>query len=56
MMERRKNKRIKNNRNSKRKEETFRRDKLPGQFMARKLFGWSDKKYDEEYWARLKRN
>jgi len=24
--------------------------------MARKLFGWSDKKYDEEYWARLERN
>jgi len=43
-------------RRQERKEETFRRDKLPGQFMARKLFGWSDKKYDEEYWARLKRN
>ena len=24
--------------------------------MARKLFGWSDKRYDEEYWARLERN
>ena len=43
-------------RRQERKEETFRRDKLLGQFMARKLFGWSDKKYDEEYWARLKRN
>jgi len=34
----------------------FRRGELPGQFMARKLFGWSDKRYDEEYWARLERN
>ena len=24
--------------------------------MARKLFGWSDKRYDEEYWTRLERN
>ena len=24
-------------------EETFRRRELPGRFMARKLFGWSDK-------------
>ena len=34
----------------------FRRGELPGQFIARKLFGWSDKRYDEEYWARLERN
>ena len=34
----------------------FRRGELPGQFMARKLFGQSDKRYDEEYWARLERN
>ena len=27
-----------------------------GQFIARKLFGWSDKRYDEKYWARLERN
>ena len=24
--------------------------------MAKKLFGWTDKKYDEEYWTRLERN
>jgi len=24
--------------------------------MARKLFGWSDKQYDQEYWKRLERN
>ena len=24
--------------------------------MARKLFGWSDKRYNEEYWTRLERN
>ena len=23
---------------------------------ARKLFGWLDKRYNEEYWARLERN
>jgi len=29
---------------------------LPGRFTAKKLFGWSDKKYDKEYWGRLERN
>ena len=29
---------------------------MPGRFTAKKLFGWSDKKYDEEYWGRLERN
>ena len=24
--------------------------------MARKLFRWSDKRYDQEYWRRLERN
>ena len=24
--------------------------------MARKLFGWLDKRYNEEYWTRLERN
>ena len=43
-------------RRQEREEETFRRGELPGQFMARKLFGWSDKKYNKEYWARLERN
>jgi len=34
----------------------FRRGELPERFTARKLFGWSDKRYDEEYWAKLERN
>jgi len=34
----------------------FRREELPGRFIARKLFGWSDKRYDQEYWGRLERN
>jgi len=38
------------------KERMFRRGDLPGRFTARKLFGWSDKRYDQEYWGRLKRN
>jgi len=43
-------------RRQERKEETFRRGELLGRFMARKLFRWSDKKYNKEYWARLERN
>jgi len=34
----------------------FERGELPGRFMVKKLFGWSDKKYDKEYWGRLERN
>ena len=34
----------------------FKRGELPGRFMARKLFGWSDKRYNQEYWRRLERN
>ena len=34
----------------------FRREELPGQFTVRKLFGWSDERYDKEYWGRLERN
>jgi len=34
----------------------FRRGELLGRFTARKLFGWSDKRYDQEYWGRLERN
>jgi len=32
-----------------REEGMYRRGKLPGRFTARKLFGWSDKRYDQEY-------
>ena len=43
-------------RKQEKEEGTFRRGELPGQFTARKLFGWSDKRYNKEYWARLERN
>ena len=43
-------------RRQEREERTFRREELPGRFTARKLFGWSDKRYDKEYWGRLERN
>jgi len=34
----------------------FRRGELPGRFMTKKLFGWTDKRYDQKYWGRLERN
>ena len=43
-------------RRQKREKGTFRRGELPGQFTAKKLFGWSDKQYDKKYWRRLERN
>ena len=39
-----------------REEGTFQRGELPGRFTAKKLYGWSDKRYDQEYWGRLERN
>jgi len=33
-------------RKQKRKEGIFRRGELPGRFIAKKLFGWTDKRYD----------
>jgi len=32
------------------------RRELPGRYTAKKLFGWSDKWYDNEYWSRMERN
>ena len=43
-------------RRQEREEEIFRRRELLGRFTVRKLFEWSDKKYDKEYWIRLERN
>jgi len=43
-------------RRQKREKEIFRRGELPGRFMVRKLFRWSDKRYNKEYWTRLERN
>jgi len=39
-----------------REEGIFKRGELSERFMVKKLFGWSDKKYDKEYWRRLERN
>jgi len=39
-----------------REEETFQQGELPGRFTAKTLYGWSDKRYDQEYWGRLERN
>ena len=32
------------------------RGEFPGQYAARKLFGWSEGEYDRQYWQRLERN
>jgi len=39
-----------------REKRTFRRGELPGRFTVRKLYRWSDKQYDQEYWGRMERN
>jgi len=36
--------------------EEFRRGELPGRFTAKLLYGWDDKKFDEEYLKKLERN
>jgi len=43
-------------RKQKREERMFKKRKLPGRFTAKKLFRWTDKRYDQEYWGRLERN
>jgi len=30
-------------------ETTFKRGELPGKFTAKMLYGWSDRRYDQEY-------
>ena len=37
-------------------ERTFQWGELPGRFMAKKLYRWSDKQYDQEYWGRMEKN
>jgi len=39
-----------------REETTFKQGELPGRFTAKKLYGWSDKQYDQEYWGRMEKN
>ena len=34
----------------------FRRGELPGKFMAKMLYGWDDKKFEEEYLKKLEKN
>jgi len=38
------------------KETIFKQGELPGKFTAKMLYGWSDRRYDQEYWERLERN
>jgi len=38
------------------KETTFKHGELPGRFTAKMLYGWSDKRYDQEYWGRIEKN
>jgi len=33
-----------------------RREELLGRYMAKILYGWDDKRFDEEYWGWLERN
>jgi len=36
--------------------EEFKRSELPGKYTARILFGWNDKKFENEYLKKLERN
>ena len=44
--------RIKKRRNNK----EDRREELPKRYMAKILYGWDNKKFNEEYWKQLERN
>ena len=37
-------------------ERDFRRGELPGKFMAKMLYGWDNRKFEEEYLKKLERN
>jgi len=32
------------------------KEELPGRYTAKLLYGWNNKKFNREYWRRLKRN
>jgi len=34
----------------------FRREELPGKYIAKMLYGWDDRKFEEEYLRKLERN
>ena len=38
------------------KAEKFKREELPERYTAKLLYGWNDKKFDEEYLKKLERN
>jgi len=38
------------------KKQDFRREELPGKYMAKMLYRWDDKKFEEEYLRKLERN
>jgi len=38
------------------KAEEFRREELPGRFIAKLLYRWDNKKFEEEYLKKLERN
>jgi len=37
-------------------ERDFRRGELPGKFTAKMLYGWNNRKFEEEYLRKLERN
>ena len=37
-------------------ERDFRREELPGKYMAKLLYGWDDKKFEDEYLKKLEKN
>jgi len=37
-------------------EKNFRREKLPEKFTARMLYGWDNRKFEEEYLKKLEKN
>jgi len=37
-------------------EKDFRRGELPGKFTVKMLYGWDDRKFEEEYLRKLERN
>ena len=34
----------------------FHREELPGRYIAKTLYGWDDKRFNQEYWEQLERN
>ena len=40
----------------KREKEEYRRMELPGKYMAKLLYGWDNKRFEDEYLKRLEKN